>query len=150
MKALILISLLGTMSSAIHAQVFDPVHWSFSVKHVSGDEYDLIFNARMDKGWHIYGQDIDDGGPVPTSFTFEEGGHFTAEGSMKESDNAKTAHDKIFEMTLIKFSEYATFTQRVKWTNHDQPIAGYLTFMTCDHERCLAPKDVDFTFKSDK
>jgi thiol:disulfide interchange protein DsbD len=150
MKFVLLTAFFGLFSSHASAQIFNPVHWNFAVEHVSGDVYDVIFDARIDKGWHIYGQDLDEGGPVPTSFTFEDGTHFAVTGRIKESDNAKTAHDKIFEMTLIKFAEYARFTQRVKWSDTTQPITGYLTFMTCDHERCLAPKEVDFTFRVSK
>ena len=128
------------------AQIFNPVKWKYHAEHVGGNEYDLIFNARMDKGWTLYSQFLDEGGPVPTSFTFEEGPHFSLAGETKESKNVKKGYDGIFEMQVAKFSEYATFTQRVRAIDVSKAIVGYLTFMTCDDERCLPPKDVDFEF----
>lgn len=132
------------------AQILNPVKWSFSAEHAGGDAYDLIFDAQIDKGWTIYSQHLEDGGPVPTSFTFEDADHYTRVGEVKESDNAKTVQDKVFEMTVVKFSGYAKFTQRIKVKDGSKPVIGYLTFMTCDDEKCLAPKDVDFEFKLPK
>ena len=127
--------------------ILNPVHWKFSAEHVGVEEYDLFFDAKMDQGWTLYSQHLDDGGPIPTEFTFEDGQHFARVDEVKESENAKTVHDKIFDMKLIKFFDKARFTQRVKVTDASKPITGYLTFMTCDDEKCLPPTDVDFVFK---
>lgn len=127
-------------------QMFDPVSWSFSAVEVGDNEYDLKFEAKIENGWAIYSQHIGEDGPIPTTFTFEEGAHFKTVDGVQESDNAKTGHDPIFDMELIKFYKTATFTQRVNVTDASKPIMGYLTFMTCNDERCLPPKDVDFSF----
>jgi thiol:disulfide interchange protein DsbD len=148
---LLLTTLLSVIISAFaFGQVLSPVHWKFSVKHVSGDEYDLIYEAKMDKGWTIYSQQIGDGGPVPTSYTFDDADHYERVGEVKESDNAKSGRDKIFEMQVTKFYEYAKFTQRVKARDISKPVIGYLEFMTCDDEKCLAPQDVEFELKLPK
>ena len=36
--------------------VLKPVKWSSTYKHVSGDEFELIFSAKMDEGWVMYSQ----------------------------------------------------------------------------------------------
>lgn len=130
-------------------QILNPVSWSYSATHVEGDQYDLVFKAKIDKGWAIYSQNIEDGGPIPTDFVFEEGANFERIGNVEESDNAKKGHDPIFDMMLIKFYKEGTFTQRVKVKDASKSITGYLEFMTCDDERCLPPKEVEFTFKFD-
>ena len=134
----------GFCSPFTSAQLLNPVTWKYGAEHVGGDDFDLVFDAKMDKGWTIYSQFLDDGGPIPTSFTFEESPHYTLVGVAKESDNVKKGHDAIFDMQVAKFSEYAKFTQRIKVKDASKPVVGYLTFMTCDHVRCLASKDVDF------
>ncbi|MDX1406700.1 MAG: protein-disulfide reductase DsbD family protein [Saprospiraceae bacterium] len=131
-------------SALAHGQIFDPVKWSFSSQHVADDEYELFFDARIEVGWAIYSQHIEEGGPIPTTFEFDAGDHFTLIGDVQESDNAKTARDPIFDMQLTKFYDKARFTQRVRVKDTSRPIAGYLTFMTCDDERCLPPKDVEY------
>ncbi|MEZ4987127.1 MAG: hypothetical protein R2795_19155 [Saprospiraceae bacterium] len=42
------------------SQILEPVKWDMSSKHLSGNEYELIFTARMDAGWSIYSQYTDD------------------------------------------------------------------------------------------
>jgi len=31
----------------------------------------VTFTANVDEGWYVYAQDIGEGGPIPTEFTFE-------------------------------------------------------------------------------
>lgn len=129
------------------AQIYDPVDWEFKSEHVKDDQYKIIFHADILKGWNIYSQFIDEGGPVPTSFTFDDSDHFELIEGVTESDNAKKLNDPIFDMKVIKFFEYADFTQIIKVSDPSKPITGYLTFMTCDKERCLPPTDVEFSVK---
>lgn len=130
------------------AQIFNPVSWEFSQKQMSEDTWQLTFRAAIDPGWSIYSQYLEgDDGPIPTSFSFDEGDHYELVGKTEESGKKKSEFDKIFEMQLVKFSEKGIFTQVVKVTDASRPITGYLTFMTCDDTRCLPPTDVDFSFE---
>ena len=62
--------LLGIFIGKVQAQ--DEVKWTFSAKHVQGDEYDLMFTATIKTGWHVYSQYLpSDEGPVATSINFE-------------------------------------------------------------------------------
>ena len=136
--------LLGFLNA--HAQILDPVKWSFDQRSLGNNQYELIFKATIQKGWAIYSPSMEEGGPVPTSFTYEEGPHFQLSGKVAEAGHRKEGFDKIFEMEVIKFTEEATFTQKVKVNDINKPIKGYLTFMTCDDTRCLPPTDVDYAF----
>ena len=132
-----------------YGQILEPVHWDFQTKQVSDNEFDLIFTAKIDDGWTIYSQFLEgEDGPVPTAFYFEEKEkHYSKVGKVEESpENRKSAHDKVFDMELIKFYKKATFTQRVK-VAEGKPITGFLEFMTCDDSRCLPPTEVDFSFE---
>ncbi len=135
------------LSASLWGQVLNPVKWTTSWKQVSAGEYDLVFTATIEDGWDIYSQFLEsDEGPVPTSFNFEAGAHYKLKGKCEESGNKKTVFDKVFEMSLTKFSKKAIFTQRVTVSDLSKPITGYLEFMTCDNERCLPPKAIDFEF----
>lgn len=142
-SALTIFCLIGSASG----QIYSPVDWSFSTEHIEGDVYELTFQADIDDGWAIYTQHIvDDNGPLPTEFNFEEGTHYTLQGEVQEPDNARTAYDPVFEMDLTKFYKSAPFKQTVEVSDVTKPITGYLVFMTCNDERCLPPTDVDFSF----
>lgn len=127
--------------------IFEPVKWSWKSKDLGNDEYDLVFTAKIDKGWAVYSQYLEsEDGPIATGFYFDEGTHYAKVGKNEESGNIQTKFDKVFEMNLTKFKELGIFTQRVKVTDTSKPIKGYLEFMTCNDERCLPPTEVDFSF----
>ncbi|MCC7244821.1 MAG: thioredoxin family protein, partial [Saprospiraceae bacterium] len=107
-----------------------------------------IFTATIDDGWYTYSQFLEStDGPVATSITFQEGAHYALVGKAKEGGDIIKVHDNVFDMMLTKFKHKGTFTQRVQVKDPSKPISGYVTFMTCNEEMCLPPKDVDFTFK---
>lgn len=135
------------LQSALYAQIKNPVKWDMTYKQVSAQEFDLVFTATINSGWYVYSQFLEDGGPVPTSLNFEAGSHYQLVGKAKESGHKKEGQDPIFEMYVVKFSKDFIVTQRVKVSDLAKPIAGYLTFMTCDNEQCLPPTDVDFSFQ---
>jgi thiol:disulfide interchange protein len=136
------------LSVTSSGQLLDPVKWSTHYEQVSETEFDLIFTAKVDKNWNIYSQYIDEGGPIPTSFVYEEGKHFQLVGkNVEKGDHRKEGIDAIFEMNVIKFAELVTFTQRVKVTDLSKPITGYFEFMACDDSKCTAPTEVAFTFQ---
>lgn len=53
-------------------QIEEPVKWSFETKNLGNNEAELIFKATIEKNWHLYSQDIPDGGPIKTSFFFNK------------------------------------------------------------------------------
>ncbi len=129
------------------AQILDPVSWKFESQKISDNEYELIFIANIDEHWAVYSQFVDDGGPIPTEFTFEESEDFTLVGSVIESDENKvTKHDPVFDMIVSKFYTKGIFTQKIKLNTNEAIVKGSLVFMTCDDEKCLAPTDVPFEF----
>ncbi|RLD30097.1 MAG: hypothetical protein DRI75_00895 [Bacteroidetes bacterium] len=129
------------------AQILEPVKWEFESHKISESEYELIFTANIDDHWAVYSQFVDDGGPIPTEFTFEESEAFILVDSVIESDENKvTKHDPVFDMIVSKFYIKAKFTQKIKLNSSNATVKGSLVFMTCDDEKCLAPTDVPFEF----
>lgn len=136
--------LLLFLTGSIHAQS-NPVDWSYKAEKISAQEYELTFTAEIANGWYVYSQYLEDGGPIPTSFTFTNMDGVQRIGKIDEAGkDKKEAFDQLFEMKLIKYGKKATFTQKIKVDAPKEAITGYLTFMTCNDESCLPPKDVDF------
>ena len=122
----------------------DPVSWSFDVKDINDEEVELVFTADIKKGWNVYSQYIEEGGPFPTTITYETEG-VEKLGPAKEEGYKKEGMDPIFEMNVIKFlaKEPYVIRQKIKKGSLTS-VTGYLTYMTCDDERCLPPTDVEF------
>ncbi len=144
MRQLIVITLFCLSANISFSQVFTPVSWDFAAVDDGNGEYTLNFRAKIDEGWVIYSQYLEsDDGPIPTSFTYDELEGIELFGDNEEEGTIKEEYDNIFDMNLKKISGTALFKQKIKGKSGNV-IVGYLTFMTCDNERCLPPTDVDF------
>ncbi len=128
------------------SQLLDPVEWTTKVEQVNESEFELTMEAFIEPGWHLYAQELPEGGPIPTEFILEgEGSFFELVGTATE-DEGHVEFDPIFEMNIKYFADYARFTQRIKFNGDVTSIEGYVTYMVCDDSRCLPPTDKDLSF----
>ncbi len=143
---LLLVAFVTTLN--LSAQLVDPVHWETSIEKISADEYHLIFTATMDPGWMLYSQHTEDGGPIPTTFYFDEGSHYTRLGEVLEKGKKKEGKDPLFDnITVIKYPKGpVVFTQKVKASTAGTPITCEVEFMSCNDETCTPPMLKQFTF----
>ncbi len=146
LRKIFFVGILISLASLLSAQNFDPVKWDYSIEQISQDEFDIIFKAEIEDGWTVYSMYIEEGGPVPTSIWYETEGVVENKGDAIEKGHRKEGMDPIFEMNVIKFLDDEDYEvrQRVKVLDPSKKLVGYLTYMTCDNERCLPPTDVDF------
>lgn len=131
--------------------ILQPVKWKMTKNQLSDDEYELIYTATIDDGWAVYSLYMEEGGPVPTTITYENAEGAELLGDAVEAGNRKEGFDPMWKDevdNVIKFKsgQPYTITQKVKITDPEKPLTGYLNFMTCDERRCLNPTDVDFDF----
>ncbi len=144
-KNILFLMLTICVSNTMFAQVFEPVDWSFSSESIGNNQYELSFQATIDSGWYVYAQDLPPDGPVPTSFNFETPG-IKQVGKIREIGKVKKGFDPIFEMEISKYANKVNFIATIEADKAPGKAEGYLTFMTCNDERCLPPEDVDFSF----
>ncbi|MDH5381109.1 MAG: protein-disulfide reductase DsbD family protein, partial [Cyclobacteriaceae bacterium] len=145
-KTFTLLSFLIIFSSSF-SQILDPVKWSWELNQVEGSTYEIVWTADMEPGWSVYSQYLEsEDGPIATSITFEKGTHFELIGlPVEDSLHKEEGFDPIFEMNLAKYHDQMVIRQKVKILDSEKSIKGMLSFMTCDDEKCLPPKDVDFS-----
>lgn len=133
------------------SQMYNPVHWTTSLKDNGDGTYSFVASAKIDEGWWVYSQFLpSEDGPIATTLNFDPGDHYKLMGKSKESDNAIKMYDKIFEMDVVKFKHDYTINQKIKISDPSKPITGYLNFQTCNDDRCLPPTDVDFSLTPTK
>ncbi len=154
----------------LHAQVLEPVKWSFSSEMTGKNTAMLKFNATIEDGWYLYSQNIPDGGPIKTSFYFNDLSGFefvgsdveiteeeswTGDGSMIyrvifDEPVPEEKEDPNFGMVLKLLKHGADFTREIRiLTGEPLEITGHLEFMCCDNEKCLPPSDIEFSFTFD-
>ena len=135
-------------SSILQAQIFDPVSWSTEVNTSGEGSFQLLIHAKIEKGWHLYAQDLPaDDGPIATEFSFEQDARYNLKGDVVEPEPI-TEYDPNFDMDLNYFEEEVTFKQ-VVISNSEEPyeIRGEAYFMVCNKERCLPPEAIELVFQ---
>jgi len=125
------------------AEILEPVKWEYEVDALGGQEYELIFKATIDDGWHVYSQFVKEGGPIPTSFGFDSIPEIEFLGLVEERGELETNFDPNWDLELKQFSHQVAFVQRVKLNSDNVKFGGYYEFMTCDDERCLPPEYIE-------
>lgn len=146
MRTYFLILILLFVSVQGEAQIQNPVKWNFSSKNVGPGETELVITATIEKGWHLYSQFIEEGGPVPTSFTFAASPDFTLAGKVEERSKVIKAFEKVFDMNIAYFASEAVFVQKVKLSK-ETTVKGTVTFMLCDDTQCLPPDEKEFSIE---
>ena len=141
--------LLIFLSMKAVAQIEEPVKWSFSAQKTADKEANLLIKANIDKGWHLYSQFIEDGGPIPTSFKFKPSADYTLVGKVDESPKAVKAFDPNFSMQIAWHEKSVTFSQKIKLNKDQTTVNGVLEFMVCNDQKCLPPTEVEFSIPVD-
>lgn len=143
-KITLLVSMvLFTMFGAF-AQIEKPVTWAYSAKKTSSTEAVLYIKATIEDRWHIYSQNVKDGGPVKTTFTFAPSKDFSLLGKTIEP-KAITKYESTFKMNVSYFEKSVIFQQKVKLNKGATTIKGKVEFMVCNDKQCLPPEEVEFS-----
>ena len=143
--------LLLVLTQTSLAQIVNPVSWTFDKKKISDTEYELYFEATIDKGWHLYSTTLPEGGPIATSINYENSEGFELVGAIGTIPEAEKVFDKTFNMELEYFGGKARFIQKVKLTDKNiKAITGYVEYMSCNDETCTPPTEADFSFSFEK
>jgi thiol:disulfide interchange protein DsbD len=134
------------ISLSLESYSQEKVLWSY---HYDETNEELVLDAKIADGWHIYSQVINEGiGPIPTSFTYFENSDVKLIGKTIEPESIRE-YDENFEGELNFFKENATFKQKMK-VSTSTSVKGVITYMTCNDTMCLPPKDVEFVITINK
>lgn len=134
MKKLILVLFAFFALANGYSQIKKPVKWSAKTEKISDTEFNLVMNATIEDGWHMYSQFTPDNGPLPIVLTFKnQKGNFELLGKAKESQYQKQ-YNKDFEVDEYFFEHKATLTQKVKILNpKTSKITVNIDFQACQN-----------------
>ncbi|NOT92834.1 protein-disulfide reductase DsbD domain-containing protein [Ferruginibacter sp.] len=121
------------------------ITWTYSAKKIAGDKYELHLIANPPVGWHIYSQTTPDGGPVPTTFTFNKNALVTVTGTVKEKGKLVTYYDKNFKVNVKYFEGKVDFVQVVTIKGKIKTnVSGEIESMICNDRTCMPPTSEKF------
>ncbi|GAB6982050.1 protein-disulfide reductase DsbD family protein [Prevotella dentasini] len=124
-----------------------PVHFKVQQKQTSPSEVEVIFTAKIDKGWHVYSTGLPADGPTSATLHTEKAEGAQPVGKLMPRGRELNVDDNIFGMKLRYFENSVSFIQKYKITGKTYNIKGYLEYGACNDEMCMPPTSVDFNYK---
>ncbi len=150
MKKVTLALVLILTAVFVNAQMIEPIKWTFDSKQ-NGKEVDLVFNATVEEGWHLYDTYLPDGGPIATEIVFEDTTLFETVGELLKDPQPEEHFDNTFQLDLRYFSHSVTLTKKIQLkTDTPVELKGHVLFMGCNDETCLPPNEAEFSFQLNK
>lgn len=135
-----------SISSITNAQILEPVKWEFVAKSLDNNQIELLANAKIEEGWHVYANQVSDDpdafGPMPTEYVWEESENYSIVGT-PDGGEYITHFDPNFEMDLNYYENSVSFKQVIQLnTENATVVKGELNYMACDDEKCIFPDPI--------
>ncbi len=143
---IILLFLLITLP--LSAQILEPVKWNITEQKVDESTLELHFKATIEEGWHLYSNQLPDGGPLATEVTYTTLEGVELSGELASNKKSEEEYVELFSMVLNFFEKEVTFVQRLKILSPDYKIEGAIRYMGCNNLTCLTPTTEEFDFTS--
>ena len=137
----ILIGLTAVLTAA--AQMQDPIHFHSELKRISDTEAELLFQATIDAGWHVYSTGLGNNGPISATFHADRMEGAQTVGALKARGNEIKQFDKLFGMEVRYFEQAVTFVQKIRFTQPRYDISCYIEYGACSDAMCLPPSSAE-------
>lgn len=130
---------------ASSAQILNPVKWSIEQKQVKGNEFEIILTAKIDKGWHIFSQNLPETAtPIPTEIVFEKSNAYKLIGKTTEHSTPHYMKDADEVTQLRMYEGTAVYKQKIQLIADKALVKGTVMYMCCDDHQCLPPNEYIF------
>ncbi|MBR5003408.1 MAG: thiol:disulfide interchange protein, partial [Bacteroidaceae bacterium] len=145
-KTMLCMAALLACCNVAFAQMLEPVKWTQELKMVSETEAELVFNATIEDGWHMYTTENGEGGPMPAALRVDALQGAELDGTLQSVGDAHTEYDSTFEMDLTFFAHAGSFVQKLKITDPENyRIEGLLEAQACVEGSCM-PLELFFSY----
>lgn len=128
-----------------------PVHWSTTPipkPFPAGSTFTIKLLAHIDPGWHLYGVDQEEGGPVPTEISLPEQVNLSL-GAIRPSKSIQLL-DPNFNKQVHLYIEKAEFNLPITISGQapagPQPAALHVRYQCCSETMCLPPRTATLEF----
>lgn len=119
----------------------EPILWKVSVDKTSDTDGKVVFDIEISKGWHMYGFDLPQNGPISTLITFDKLEGVELVGNLKPSIAPITKHDEMFNLDLTWWDSNLKIEQEFKILDAKiAKIEGRYEYQGCNDKSCLPPK----------
>lgn len=129
----------------VKAQIKEVVKWDYSVNKIDSNIYEAVLTGNIEKGWHLYSQDLPKNSGIPTTMKITSG-NVEAVGKVEELGKKIEEYSEAFGVQIIYYSDSVKFVQkfRMKQADGNTKISAEITFQVCNDKICLAPNTLEF------
>lgn len=144
MKKHLALAFLLLIAICTHAQIVDPVHTSVQLKTNNSAEGEIVFNLKIDAGWHVYSTNLGTNGPIEATLHVNKLEGVERVGKLVARGREISKMDNLFGMKLRYFEHSVQFVQKVKFTKPQYKLDVYLEYGACNDENCMPPQEAAF------
>ena len=100
----------------LSAQMLNPLTWNVRLESNGGSDAELVVEAKIERGWHLYDIKLPKDGPVPTSIVWDKDRLRNVEivGDLTPNRKAEENVDMFFHLILGTWENSVTFHQKVR------------------------------------
>lgn len=139
----------AAMSIRSVAQIVTPITWTTSINVDKNGNGELTYSASIEAGWHMYALELPEGGPNPTSVTYDSLEGVELVGDLEPSIAPVEQVDMVFHLKLGWWEAPGVkLTQKFRLKNKGggYKIEGSIRFQGCNDESCIPPTNEPFEF----
>ncbi len=148
-KRLFVAFLAMLLSTVVFGQMVDPVHFTSRLVMGQGATAEIVFEASIDAGWHVYSTDLGKDGPIAATFNVVKMEGAEVVGKLAPRGKELKQFDNMFGMELRFFEQKAAFVQKIRFTKPQYDIDCYLEYGACNDEMCMPPIQVELKKKGE-
>ena len=134
-------------------QMIKPLTWNVRFESKSSTEAEIVIDAKIERGWHLYDVKPIKDGPIPTSIVWDKSKMKNVEivGGLVPNKEADKSPDLFFNLILGTFEKSVTFRQQLKILDpKNYNIEGAIEGQACNDETCQRNKQDFHFFKETK
>jgi hypothetical protein len=126
----------------IYGQEQNPVQWRIHSNKTGDRRYELHFSAIIASPWHIYAQQNDSDGAMPTSISFKKNPAVELMGKAREIGDLKV--DSVLETVVQYYENEVDFVQTIRLKSTAKTtVSGTISWMACA-QQCLPEAERHF------
>lgn len=127
----------------LQAQILQPVTWDVKMEMKDNNTAELVFDATIEKGWHIYDVSVPADGPIATGVSWDMTRlkNVVLVGKLTPDKKAEEQVDLFFNLILGTWEKSVTLRQKVKILDpKNYNIEGAIIAQACNSETCQRSK----------
>lgn len=142
-----LVWIFGLLTIFIQAQITNPIKWKNEIKQLNNNQYEAIFTAYLEPGYHVYSSDIKIAEAIPTTLTFPKNKNIKLIGKVKEVGKKIEEYSEAFKGTLVYYKNQIAYHQKFE-IEGEEPVkfSAEVEYQVCNERTCLAPENEAFSF----